>query len=113
MYMCVYLFVYVVAWALGGQERASDSLELELPSLWNDWRGCWEINSSSACEQCVLLTTGPSLKLLLLFARLALKSQFPVSQVLADLTIDMFLHTHLVLNVSVKDQAFFIVKTIQ
>lgn len=113
MYMCVYLFVYVDAWALGGQKRASDSLEVELPSLWNNWGGCWEINSSSVREQCVLLTTGPSLKFLLLFARLALKSQFPASQVLADLTIDIFLHIHLVLNVSIKDQEFFIAKTIQ
>jgi len=83
--MCVYLFVYVYAWALGGQKRASDSLELELQAVMKGLR--WELGNKlqTVHEQCVLLTTGPSLKLPLLFARLALKSHFPVSQVLAGL----------------------------
>lgn len=84
---------------------------------WSGVTGCYEMTEvgagptmgtnklQSLHEHCVLLTMGPSLKFLLLFARLALKSQFPVSQVLAGLTVDMFPYNHLfVLNVSIKDQ---------
>lgn len=41
--MCVYLFVYVYAWALGGQKRASDSLELELQAVMKGLR--WELGN--------------------------------------------------------------------